>query len=144
MGCGNTKPMPPVSTDSLVAGASNALSEKSSDDAAERNVQRAGEVLESVSSGLKLVSVLLTAGTLVPMLGGVCVAAKEVLEKVQEYSDKLSDVQAAGQRTLDVLEYLDMMQKNVKEIAPELRGKVEVRPDRSKAARAQLSPPEPA
>ena len=127
MGCGNTKPMPPVSTASTVAGAPNALSEKSSDDAAERNVQRAGEVLESVSSGLKLVSVLLTAGTLVPMLGGVCVAAKEVLEKVQEYSDKLSDVQAAGQRTLDVLEYLDMMQKNVKEIAPELRGKVEVR-----------------
>ena len=140
MGCGNTKPMPPVSTDSTVAGASNALSEKSSDDAAERNVQRAGEVLESVSSGLKLVSVLLTAGTLVPMLGGVCVAAKEVLEKVQEYSDKLSDVQAAGQRTLDVLEYLDMMQKNVKEIAPELRGKVEVR---SRPLENRPSPSEP-
>ena len=140
MGCGNTKPMPPVSTASTVAGASNALSEKSSDDAAERNVQRAGEVLESVSSGLKLVSVLLTAGTLVPMLGGVCVAAKEVLEKVQEYSDKLSDVQAAGQRTLDVLEYLEMMRKNVKQIAPEDRGKVEVH---SRPLENRPSPSEP-
>ena len=51
-----------------------------------------------------------------------------MLETVQEYSDKLSDVQTAGQRTFDVLFFLDIMQYNVKEIAPELRGKVEVRP----------------
>ena len=123
-----------------VGAPADALSEKSGDDAAERNVQRAGEVLESVSSGLKLASVVLTVGKHIPMLGGVCEAAKEVLEKVQEYSEKLSDVQAAGQRTLDVLEYLDMMQKNVKEIAPEHMGKVEVPHRPLPTAR---KPPEP-
>ena len=44
-------------------------------------------------SPLELVDILLTVGSHLPVVGGVCEAAKGVLAKVQEYSNKLSDVQ---------------------------------------------------
>ena len=106
--------------------------------AAERNVQRAGEVLEIVSKGLDLASTVLKVGKHLPVIGGVCEAATDVLDMVKEYSDKLSDVQAAGQRVLDLLEFLEMMGKNVKKIAAEDLGSVEARMEKLESLLLEL------
>ena len=66
-------------------------------------------------------------GAGLPLVPVVCGAARGVLQVVQESRTVISDVLSAAQRTIDVLELLQLMAKNVKRMDATSRASVEDR-----------------
>ena len=89
----------------------------------------AGRALDKVRTGLKLVDTVLKIGegAGLPLIPAVCSAARGVLQVVQASRTVINDVLSAAQRTIDVLELLQLMAQNVKRMDVTSRASVEDR-----------------
>ncbi|KAJ8600097.1 hypothetical protein CTAYLR_003449 [Chrysophaeum taylorii] len=72
-----------------------------------------------VENGLNIIETLLTIAKAIPVVGGICGVAKEILVDVRKYKDKADDVAQAGRRVLGVLEFLRLLASRVDKLAPE-------------------------
>ena len=68
-----------------------------------------------VERGRNLLHVLLFVGKALPGIGHFCDAAKDALNSVEKYWEKVDDVKAAGATVVDVLTALKQMSENVEE-----------------------------
>ena len=68
-----------------------------------------------VERGRTLLHGLLSVGKALPVIGHFCDAAKDVLNSVEKYWEKVDDVKAAGATVVDVLAALKQMSENVEE-----------------------------
>ena len=84
---------------------------------------------DKVQTGLKLVDTVLKLGegAGVPLIPAVCIAARGVLQVVQASRTVINDALSAAQRTIDVLELLQLMAENVKRMDVTSRASVEDR-----------------
>ena len=89
----------------------------------------AGRALDKVRTGLKLVDTVLKIGegAGLPLIPAVCSAARGVFQVVQASRTVINDVLSAAQRTIDVLELLQLMAQNVKRMDVTSRASVEDR-----------------
>ena len=89
----------------------------------------AERALGKVDMGLQLVDTLLRLGERagLPLLPAVCGAARDVLQVVQQSRAVINDVLTAAQRTIDILELLQLMVKNVERMDVKSRASVEDR-----------------
>jgi len=89
----------------------------------------AGRALDKVQTGLKLVDSVLKIGERagLPLIPAVCSAARGVLQVVQASRTVINDLLSAAQRTIDVLELLQLMAENVKRMDAKSRPSVEDR-----------------
>jgi len=87
----------------------------SSTDSGIDRLTSAARALDKVQTGLKLVDTVLKLGegAGLPLIPAVCSAARGVLQVVQASRIVINDVLSAAQRTIDVLELLQLMAKNV-------------------------------
>lgn len=87
--------------------------------------ERASKVVEV---GLRICSGLLLVCEVLPVVGGVCGVAREILKDVRELKDKADDVVNAGCRVVDVLKLLELFSENAnKTLEAKARADVEER-----------------
>eukprot|EP00966_Prymnesium_polylepis_P285578 6596728-Prymnesium_polylepis.1 len=93
---------------------------------AEKSLKRADDALALVQSGISIAKSILKVGSAVPLLGGACKVAKDILEEVQASADKVDDVMEAGRRIVDTLKMLEVMATNLYRLGEAERHDLEV------------------
>eukprot|EP00966_Prymnesium_polylepis_P056412 1305188-Prymnesium_polylepis.1 len=93
--------------------------------AASTGLRRAERATDFVQSGLDLAETVLRVASAVPVFGGVCAAAKEVLADVRSCAEKVEDIVEAGRRVLDTLKLLEVMARNLSRLGEAERAELE-------------------
>ena len=75
------------------------------------------ETSSVVQNGMTLASALLSVGSSLPFVGRLCEAAQSCLGSAEEFSEKADDVLVAAKRVVDVLNVVQMMVRNVDNLA---------------------------
>ena len=85
--------------------------------AREELLQRHKETTAVVERGMTVTSALLGAASGLPLVGPLCQVVKGILGDVEEFSEKADDVLVAAKRVVDVLNVVQMMVRNVDNLA---------------------------
>ena len=80
-------------------------------------LKRHAETSSVVQNGMTVASALLSAGSSLPFVGRLCEAAQSCLGSAEEFSEKADDVLVAAKRVVDVLNVVQMMVRNVDNLA---------------------------
>ena len=107
-----SSPQPPDATN-VVTRATSADQLGSVEALADERLDQADATLQFIDAGLDIAAAILRVGSHVPVFGGACAAAKDVLDVVRQVKDKAEDAVEAGRRVVDVLKVLRMLSENV-------------------------------
>ena len=91
-----------------------------------KKLDQAEEIIDIAGVAIGATKTVLKFGTAIPVIGGVCQVAVDILNDVQALKDNAEDVIEAGRKVASVLEFLELLQNGaLQQLAEDQKDKIQ-------------------